>query len=334
MFRKEVQKQLAFILFLIFLICMEGVIGYMVIERWELADAFFMTIITLSTVGFEEVRPLSSSGRIFTAVLIVTGMGVFWYAIGRLTSFLIEADIRGTFRRRKMERKLKALHDHIIVCGFGRNGQEAAKFVRGSDEPCVIIDRNPKVIAEHAPDDLLVVEGDAKDEDILLKCNIQAAKGLIATLPDDADNLYIALTARRLNPNLTIVSRATEDESLRNLKWAGADRVVLPDRIGGMRMAMEILDPTILEYMEMLRSPRRDVPRLGQFVLSKDSPLIGQRTGSCQPATLEGCFLVALQRNEQVRFPATEPDMTMVEGDRLVVFGLPDRIQALQQHGL
>jgi len=333
MFRKEVQKQLAFILFLIFLICMEGVIGYMIIERWNLADAFFMTIITLSTVGFEEVRPLSSSGRLFTAVLIVTGMGVFWYAIGRVTSFLVEADIRGTFRRKKMERKLKALHDHIIVCGFGRNGQEAVQFIRGSDEPCVVVDRNPRVIAEHAPDDLSVVEGDAKDEDILLKCNVQVAKGLITTLPDDADNLYIALTARRLNPNLTIVSRATEDESLRNLKWAGADRVVLPDRIGGMRMAMEILDPTILEYMEMLRSPRRDVPRLGQFVLSKDSPLVGQKIGSCQPATLEGCFLVALQRNEQVRFPVTQPDMTMVEGDRLVVFGLPDRIQTLQQHG-
>jgi voltage-gated potassium channel len=333
MFRKEVQKQLAFILFLIFLISLEGIVGYMAIERWNFLDAFFMTIITLSTVGFHEVRELTSAGKIFTAVLIVTGMGVFWYAIGRLTSFLVEADIRGTFRRRRMEKKLKALHDHIIVCGFGRNGQEAAQFIRGSDEPCVIIDRNPRVIAEHAQDDLLVVEGDAKEEDILLRCNVRAAKGLIATLPDDADNLYITLTARRLNPELMIVSRASEDASQKNLQMAGADRVVLPDRIGGMRMAMEILDPTILEYMEMLRSPRRDVPRLGQFVLSKDSPLVGQKIGSCQPATLEGCFLVALQRNEQVRFPVTEPDMMMVDGDRLVVFGLPDRIQALQQHG-
>jgi voltage-gated potassium channel len=330
MFRKEVEKGLAFIFLLIVLVNLEGVVGYMLIEGWDFLDAFYMTILTISTVGFGEVRQLTPAGRIFTVVLIVTGMGVFWYSVGRLTSFLVEADIRGTFRRRKMDKRLRALHGHIVVCGFGRNGQEAVEIIRGRDVPCVVIERSAKVLADEARGDLLSIQGDAKEEEILAKCNIQEARGLITALPDDADNIYVTLTARRLNPHLTIVARAGEDASLKNLQMVGADHVVLPNRIGGVRMAMEILDPTVVEYMEMLRSSRPDVPRLGQFILNKDSSLIGQKIGPAHLTMLCSCFLVALQRGHEIIFPASQPEATMREGDRIVVFGLPENVRELQ----
>ncbi len=331
MFRKEVSRQLIFIFFLIVLVSLEGVIGFMAIEGWGLLDALFMTIITISTVGYHEVHTLSSGGKIFTAVLIITGMGVFLYAIGRLTSFLVEADIRQVFRRRKMEKKLKALNGHVIVCGFGRNGQEAISVLLDSNSPCAVIDQNVEIIAKEAPEGLLYMVGDAKEEETLLGCSIREAKALIAALPSDADNLYVTLNARRLNPRLMIVARASEDESLKNLRMAGADHIVSPDRIGGRRMAMEILNPALVGYVDTVHSKRPDVPYLGQVELMEDSPFVGKTIAEAKTAMHEDCYLVALQREGEMMFPASRPQTIIQQKDNLIVFGLPRRIEELEE---
>ena len=231
---------------------------------------------------------------------------------------------------RKMEKKLQALRGHIIVCGFGRNGQEAIKVLRESHKPCVVIDNDPEVIAKNASEGLLTVLGDAKEEKTLLRCNIQQAEALIAALPSDADNLYITLNARRLNTKMMIVSRATEDESQKNLRTAGVDRVVLPDRIGGRRMAMEILNPALVGYVDTVHSKRPDVPLLEQFELHKESPFIGQSLAEVKASMHSDCYLVALQRGGEMIFPASRPQTTIEEKDHLVVFGLPDRIQEME----
>ena len=222
-----------------------GILGYMRIEGWALLDAAYMTILTFTTVGYDEVRPLSSTGRVFNMFMMVVGVGVMLYILTSLVQIVVEEEIlRTLFRRRRMRTQLAKLRNHYIVCGFGRVGREVALTLQQESAPLVVVDRNPDALAEAEELGMLGIEGDpTKDED-LLSARVREAHGLVAAAGSDADNVYITLTARGLNPNLRIVARASREDAEAKLMRAGADVVVQPQAIGGRHMAQSAIQLT------------------------------------------------------------------------------------------
>jgi voltage-gated potassium channel len=235
---------------LLFLVIIIGVIGYKILG-FTIVEAFYQTVITIATVGFQEVHPLSDQGMIFTAFLIIFSIGIFAYAVSTLTRYIVEGVYRNTIKDTKVKRKIDHLTDHVIICGYGRNGKQAATELIDHDVPTVIIEKDQDIIQSlRSLSNALYVEGDAVDEDILSLCRIENAKALITTLPLDADNLFIVLSAKELNPNLRIISRASADQAEKKLKRAGATNVIMPDKIGGQRMAKLVAQPDIVEFIE------------------------------------------------------------------------------------
>ncbi|MGW8273371.1 MAG: potassium channel family protein, partial [Thermodesulfovibrionales bacterium] len=234
-------------LFLFFVIAL-GCVGYSLIEGWSLLDALYMTIITLTTIGFQEVKPLSQSGRIFTIVFVLFGVGVVAYTVNSSLRMIFEGEIQKVFGRRKLEKKIKSLQNHFIVCGYGRMGQIICRELREKKVPFVVIDTEPR---EMQPlEGMLFIRGDATKDDVLRAAGIESARGLVSVLSTDAQNLFVVLSARGMNPGLTIVARAGEDGSEQKLIRAGADRVVSPYHIGGLRIAHSVLKPAVVDFIE------------------------------------------------------------------------------------
>ncbi len=234
------------------LIILSGMAGFMLIEHYTALEAAYMTIITLSTVGFAEIRPLSDSGRLFTIFLIIANIGTFAYVISQLSTFFLDGEFIQTYKLFKMKNSIKALEGHIIICGFGRNGREAAKIFHNSGRPFVVVEKAGARI-----DDLpfpidYYLEDDATRDETLLEAGIMKAGTLLTTLPDDAANLFVVLTARELNPGLKIISRASNDSSVKKIRTAGAANVVMPDKIGGAHMATLVLSPDISEFVDLM----------------------------------------------------------------------------------
>ena len=220
-----------------------GILGYMRIEGWSILDAAYMTILTFTTVGYDEVRPLSSAGRFFNMFMMVIGVGVMLYILTSVVQIVVEEEIlRTLFRRRRMKSQLAKLRNHYIVCGFGRVGREVALTLKEESVPIVVMDRNPEALTEAEELGMLGIEGDpTRDEDLLL-VRVREAYGLVAAAGSDTDNVYITLTARGLNPNLRIVARATREDAEAKLMRAGADVVVQPQAIGGRHMAQSAIE--------------------------------------------------------------------------------------------
>ncbi|MFN6040186.1 MAG: potassium channel family protein, partial [Bacteroidota bacterium] len=213
-----------------------GTIGYHVIDGYSFFNAFYMTVITIASVGYGEIEPLSTAGRIFTSFLIIFSFGTFAYAVGLFTKYIVEGEIKHFWSNRKLNKMLDKLSDHIIVCGYGRNGHQASMVLHKYNKRFVVIEK--KIIESNSVKYKdVVLEGDATSDEVLIRAGILRAKALITTLPNDADNLFICLTARNLNPQLTIISRASEDSSDAKLRIAGANNVIMPDKIGGAHMA-------------------------------------------------------------------------------------------------
>lgn len=228
-----------------------GIIGFIIIEGYSFVEALYMTVITISTVGFSEVKPLSESGRIFTVLIIIFNLGVFTFALSQLTALILDGEYIQYRKARKMKEKIKSLKNHVIVCGYGRNGSEACAMLARNHINYLIIERETipeKELQKH----MYFLQGDATVDEILIDAGIENASALLATLPDDADNLFVVLTARELNKNLKIVSRATLNTSVKKLKSAGASNVIMPDKIGGAQMAALIIKPDLKEFIDEL----------------------------------------------------------------------------------
>jgi len=234
------------------LIILIGTLGYTVIEGWGLLDSFYMTIITIATIGYGEIRPLHPSGRLFTIFLIVFGVGNAAYLVGQLTRMLVEGSVQRVMGRRKLEKQIKELDSHYILCGYGRIGRMIAQEVNAKKLPLVVIENRPEVVEQLEKDNVLYIRGDASDEDNLLAAGIKRAVGLVSVVSSDAENMYIVLTARGLNPDLFILSRAGEEKSLKKLQRAGADMVLSPYSIGARKMAQAILRPTVSDFIETM----------------------------------------------------------------------------------
>lgn len=230
-----------------------GIVGYITLEDFTLVEAFFMTIITISTVGFREVHPLTQTGQIFTAILIIMSFGIFAYAITTITRYIMDGEIRNYLKNYRVNKNIEKLKDHIIICGYGRNGKQAAIELSEENVPFVIIENEDDVVEQLRIDrHLTFFQGNATQEDVLLNVKIERAKALITTLPNDADNLFVVLTAKGLNENLKIISRASRYDAEKKLKKAGANTVVMPDIIGGEKMAKLVIQPDIVEFLDYI----------------------------------------------------------------------------------
>ena len=244
-------RNLIFAAVMLTLIVSIGTAGYMILEKWNFLDSLYMTVITLTTVGFSEVHPVSEQGRILTMTILLSGLGVVGYLVGTLTQILVEGQLLRIMGRKKLERQIEKLKDHFIICGYGRVGRIICEEIyRSKPTPLVVIDSNSTVTARIEEDGHLYLLGDATEEQCLLRAGIRSAKGLATALDSEADNVYITLTAKGLKPNLFIIARAGRIGSEKKLLQAGANHVVSPHQIGGYRMAQALLRPNVTEFID------------------------------------------------------------------------------------
>lgn len=226
------------------LVLFAGVFGYRYISDYSWVDAFYMTIITVTTVGFSEVRPMGPEGKLFTVLLIISSVFIFGFAISVITEYLLSRNSLELLKKKKVEKMIKNLSNHVVLCGFGRNGMQSAERLKAYKRPFVVIERDREIIEKYG-DGILFVEGDANEDEVLEAAGMARAQFLIATLPDDAANLFVVLSARQMNKNLTIISRASQVTSQKKLRLAGADKVIMPDKIGGDHMASLVVMPDL-----------------------------------------------------------------------------------------
>ncbi len=308
-----------------------GTAGYTVIEGWRVLDALFMTITTLSTVGYGETHPLSDSGRIFTMILIVFGVGVLGYIVGSLAQIMFEGQFQRIFGRKKVEKKIEALRDHYIVCGFGRIGTLICKEFAAKPLPFVVIERSADVIPKLEEDQYLYIHGEATDDETLLKAGIKRAKGLVSVVASDTDNVYITLTARGLNPDLYILARSGEEGSEIKLKRAGATKVVSPYLIGGSRMAQAILRPNVVDFIEIATGREHLELQMEEILIPHDSGFVGQSLLSSGFRKETGVMIVGIKKADGTMVFNPASHSIIGANDTLIVLGEPDSIGKMEE---
>ncbi len=315
-------------LFLLIVIVLTGVVGYMIIEGMSFFDAFYMTIITVSTVGFNEVGTLSSHGKLFTIVLIIMSFGTFAYALSSISKYLLEGEYRIYFKDFQMNKEVEKLDKHVIVCGYGRVGTQAVSELKAHDKEYVIIEQSPDLLdVFRANKEHLFLEGNATSDDVLLKAQIKNAHSLITTLPSDADNLFVVLSARELNPNLKIISRASQGSSVRKLKIAGACNVIMPDSLGGAHMASLVITPDVIEFLDHITIQGQSKVNLEEISFDNiPSEYKNKTISSISQDFNTGCNIVGYKTPEGEFIVNPKPDVLLVPGSKLFVLGNPDQI--------
>ena len=307
-----------------------GTLGYIVIEGWPAFDAFYMTVTTVATVGFQEIHPLSTSGRAFTVVLIISGVGTLFYLLGNLARLLLEGELRSIFGRYRTEGRMKAVTNHYIVCGYGRMGKRICKEFRAKPLPFVVIDKNPDVIASLQREGLMAVEGDATQDDVLIRAGIERAKGVVSVVNTDTENLFIVLTARGLNKDLYIVARAGDEGSEHKLMRAGANRVSSPYHIGGMQMAQAVIRPAVMDFLELATQSEHLDLQMEELTVEQGSRFDGRTPYDCGFSEDPGLVLIAVKRTlGHLEFnPGSK--VLLAKGDKLIVLGQPESLKRLE----
>lgn len=328
-------SKIYFLFAFIIMIFAIGIVGFMVIEKFRLVDAVYMTVITVATVGFGEVHPLSQSGKIFTSILIVFSFGTFAYAISTITSYVADGNFRRHFGIYKTHTTIRKMKDHVIICGYGRNGKQAAIELMKHKHPFVIVDTDPNIYKNFSEKDafqILLIEGNATDDDVLLRAGISSARALITTLPKDADNLYVVLSAKAINPKITIVSRASEDSSVKKLRIAGADNIIMPDKIGGAQMATLILKPDVVEFLDYILVQDNFHSNLVEITCNDLPEVFRNKTiRELNIRGKTGANIIGYKTpdGEHVINPA--PDTKLIENSKLFVLGVPEEIAKLKE---
>jgi voltage-gated potassium channel len=308
-----------------------GTVGYMIVEEWSFFDSLYMTIITLTTVGYREVHELSHNGQIFTIVLLVGGVGTVFYALGIGAKIIIEGELQEIYGRKRLEKKLKNLREHYIVCGYGRMGKIIARELKHKKLPFSIIEKNDVLLDSDERMEMLIIQGDATKDELLKKAGIERAKCLISVLPTDAENLYVVLSARGLNPDLLIVARAGEEGSEQKLLRAGADRVVSPYHIGGLRIAHTVLKPAVVDFIEFATKSGNIDLQMEEITIQKDSKLAGLTLDQCGIGRDLGIIIVAIKQvSGEMKFNPTF--RTLIEiGDTMIAVGETSKLAVLEQ---
>jgi voltage-gated potassium channel len=309
------------------LVLVAGVAGYMIIEGWDLLDAFYMTIITISTVGYKEVHALSNAGEIFTAMLIVVGVGTMLYGFGVFAETLTDNSFVIYRRERQLERSLNQLRDHFIICGYGRIGTQIVAEFEQHRIPYAVIDQTEEALIRLRNEDRLHVEGDASSEDILKLAGIERARGLISAVDSDERAVYIILAAKALKPDLYLISRAGRPESIRRLQLAGADRVISPYQMAGHRMAELAVRPALVDVLDSLRHGMSEFA-VEEMLAKKGIAAMGKTLGETGLLDPSAAKLLAIRRPDGALHVNPGPDLRLEEGDLLIALGSEDQLSA------
>jgi len=315
---------------LVLAVILYGVAGYALIERWNLLDSFYMVIITISTVGYGEVHPLGSAGRIFTSSLIIFGVGTMLYSLGLFAELIAEGHFAEYSRRRRMEDRVKSLRDHYILCGYGRIGTQVVTEFERAKADYIVIDNNPDAVGRLVRENRLHLDADASSEEVLEEAGIARARGLIAAVDSDERVVYIVLAARALNPKLFVVARAGQPASVRRLELAGADRVISPYRMAGHHMAELALRPALLDVMEFLQHGD-DSFAVEEMTVRPGSRASGRRLGEAGLLEDRRGKVLALRRRDGSLHANPGADMELAEGDLLIVIGSADQLREAAQ---
>jgi voltage-gated potassium channel len=315
---------------LLLLVMAIGTAGYHFIEGWTWFDGFYMVVTTLTTIGYQELHPLSHAGRVFNVFVILAGVSLLLLGVGALSQALLEFELQSFFGRRRMEREIGRLENHFIICGMGRVGRSVARELARKPVPFVIIENSEAKRQHYAAENWLVVAGDATVEQTLRQAQIERASGLIAATTTDATNLYIVLTARGLNPQLKIIARASEDSAEKHLLTAGADSVVSPYSFAGQRIAQSLLRPHVVSFLDTATTHLGMDLEIGEIHISSASTFAGKTLESSRIRQERGVIVLAIKRREGMRFnPA--PDERIEPDDCLIAMGEPAQLRQLEQ---
>ena len=327
---REIWGKLRVPLIAMLLMLAAGTAGYVLIEGWPAFDALYMTVITLGTIGYGETHELHTAGRVFTMLLIFSGLGIAAYSFSVMTAFIVEGDLSDVLRRRKMESRIAKLHGHYIVCGAGFTGKAVLEELHKTQRPFVVIERDEARARELEEKGLLAIRDDASRELVLEQAGVARAKGLFCCLGSDRDNVFIALTARTLSQTVRIVSEL-HDESARNmLVRGGADSVVSSEHIGGLRMASEMIRPAAVGFLDSMIRDRGSAYRFEEIPLRAGSPLVGRELGSIKPRPGESPVVLAVKDSGGGYAINPSADRRLAQDDVLVVLGSTDEVGKLR----
>ncbi|MGB5668188.1 MAG: potassium channel protein [Maribacter sp.] len=327
LFRSKIY--LAVVLMLIVL--STGVFGYRVLADYTWIDAIYMTVITVTTVGFSEVSPLSADAKIFTIFLIIASVFILGFAISVITEYLLSRNSQELIKKKKVKNKISSLSNHVIICGFGRNGNQAAERLKAYKKPFVVVEKDKEII-DKFEDNILFVEGDSNEDSVLLEAGIERAQYIITTLPDDAANLFVVLSARQLNKDLYIISRASQISSQKKLRFAGANQVIMPDKIGGDHMASLVVMPDLITFMDKLSIEGEHTTNLEEVAIEDFADQMD--CNSLRDLDLRrktGCTIIGYIAPDGKYIINPEADMQLQPKSKVIVLGRPEQIKKLNE---
>lgn len=329
---RRIQKELLAGAIALGCVFLTGTLWYYLVEGWSLADAAYMTVITLSTVGFGEIEPLGKRGRIFTIALILMGVITIGYIVNRFTEAVIQGYFQEGIRLQQQRRIMDSLSGHYIICGFSRTGRQIAKEFRAEDVSFVIIDSDVESVQRAQVEGYIVYQGDATLDESLLQVGVERAICIVAALPSDAENLYTVLSAKTLNPSIRAIARASTEEALQKLQRGGADAVISPYITGGKRMAAAALRPEVMDFVDGIISGTDRQLYMEEFLInSATSPFVGQTLGQARLRAQTGALLLAIRRVQGELIGGPTAETVLMPGDVLIAMGTSEQLRALNQ---
>lgn len=308
-----------------------GTIGFEVIEGWGFKDALYMTIITISTVGYQEIRPLGETGRVFNMVLIFFGLGTTTYVAASVVQFMVEGRIRAIMGRRRLDRKIDRLKNHYIICGYGRIGRILCQTLRQKPVDLVVVEKIPELIMTMEEDQVLFVQGDATSEQVLQRAGIDRAKALVAVLATDTDNVFLVLTARQLAPHLMIIARASREESKNKLRAAGANVVESPYEMGAFRLAQRIMRPTVTSFLEFAFSHTRTDIQMEELAVSEGSRLAHLSLKDSGIRQKYNLIIIAIKKPDGTMVFNPSFEAAILPGDTVIAIGEVENLDRLEK---
>ncbi|MGR7812146.1 potassium channel family protein [Lacinutrix undariae] len=317
------------VLLLSVLLCI-GVLGFKIMSHYSWVDALYMTVITITTVGFGEVQPLDDTSKIFTVFLILASVIIVGYALTIITEYILSKNDIEELKQKKMQKKIDGFSNHIIICGYGRNGKQAAVKLLAYNKAFVVIEQNKELIDKHENENIPFVLGNANEDEILLQAGIDKASTLISALPNDADNLFVVLSARQINKTMNIISRASQETSYKKLKLAGANNVILPDRIGGDHMASLVVVPDLIEFIDNLSIVGESNINIEEVAVEKLYDISELKTiKDLDLRNKTGCNVIGYKAANGEYIVNPEAEMQLGVGSKIIVLGRPEQIQKL-----
>lgn len=322
--RREIFYSLAKATSMLVFIFLFGVLGYMLIEKWSFLESLYMTVITLATVGFQEVRPLSTAGRVFTIILVFVGIGMLTYTVSLWITFLVEGHLGGILKKQRMNKKIQQMENHYIICASGETGVYVIEEFYKTGQQFVVISKDEDKVLPwiRNKNDIFYIESSPENDEVLKLAGIEKAKGLVCVLEDDRDNLYVTLSARQLNPKLRIVAQAVDTVNVEKIKKAGADEVVSATEIGGMRIASAMLRPAVVKFLDLMLYSEDKILRVEEIVVGENSEFVNKPISRCEIPKKTGLLVIAVKESATGKYIFNPSgDYIIHPGDVLIVIG-------------